>query len=279
MKTVKFFIALSAAFTAAFAQGISAQKSDTPKESVEFSSEEASYQKFKEGGVYLHSFRGDVKFTLHGKEISANAGDLLPSENFAFEASEGARVSIALSNRISFYVEGPAKMSVAEFKQVHPFRSFLTDERESTRSKLRLRIESGNFYFAKLTSRPTSHFEIETKMGVFEPRGKSFIVICREGENRLTFIEGQGSVRPNGGDEKFAQAGQTAFLRAASGKSSVELELRQTPVTLEQHYSEELKVSRFVLSSIEFFFDAEKNMSARKLILPDFFLGDAAYTR
>lgn len=257
-----------------------AQKDISTKRDSNLSAQAEKSSNFDEGVLYLHSYRGDLKFTLHGKEISMKAGDLIPAKDFAFEAGDGARISIALSNRVSFYVEGPAKMKIKEFGQVQPFRSFLTDERESTRSKLKLFLEEGKFYFAKLPSRPTSLFEIETPQGSIDPRGTSFIFVCKKNENSVTFVEGQGIIRASGSEkEKFVQAGQTAFLKKIQESNYVDVELRQTPVTLEQRYSDELKVSRFVLASIEFFFAGEKNIRARKLILPDFFLGDAAYTR
>ena len=237
----------------------------------------ADSDKMSEGMVYIHTSRNSPQFKRYGKEIKVSREDLIPANGLSIECEEGQYLTIVFSNRTALYVPGKASICIEDFKQVRPFRSFLTDEREATRSSINLKIDFGKCYFTSLIPRPMSILRIKTPFGTLEPHSNAFVLNCQTSSMDASLIEGHAAFFGMDGKRDFIQQKQTGIVEKAQSHDMYPLKIEPLSITLSSKYSPDLSLSKMALQTVDFRFDANGKMEASRLIPKEFLIRRGKY--
>lgn len=233
---------------------------------------EKSADNLSQGYVYVHTLRNSPSITQNGVKIGAKRHDFLPANGLEVETLDGQCATLILSNRTAIFVKGKAKFAIENFEQILPFESQITDEYEAEHSQLRISVDYGDIYLAMLSPRPTSRTLVKTKFGVIEPKATAMCISCDEKASKFAIINGQATFCGLDNKRDFIQQGQIGIVEAAESKEMYPLKIEPIDILQEEKYEEQLQLCKLAIQSVEFKFDKNAKISARRLVPKDFFL-------
>ncbi len=225
-----------------------------------------------DGMVYIHTARNSPKFSRGGSVLNLSQEQLIKAGGLSVDSGGKQCAILVLSNRIALYLAPNTKLLIKEFKQTLPFRSFLPDTAEASRSMLELYVESGELAAYGLNPRVTSRLRIKTPSGTFEPRATSFIVKVTNDSVNFMLLQGRATFYGPDGKSDFIQSGQSGTVLKSDSKRLYPLKIFDNTLVDEERESDKISMCKNALRSIEFFFDADNTMKARKLLSKDFFM-------
>lgn len=229
------------------------------------------------GKLFVHTARGYPLFTINGVETHLEAGDFVDAKGVSVETAGDQCLTLIFSNKTAIYVNGPSKFTIEKFDQMQPFPPLMRDESESSRTTLRMSIESGELYVSALRPRPSSKFIIKTKFGIFEPLSKAFKMTADADAVRMDLLDGQARFFTLTDKSDFLQAGQTGTVDAKSGDLKYPLLAKVLPMSEADKYWIKIDYARIAATCVLFILDDENRLTATKVIPKEFFLRTPKY--
>ncbi len=230
-----------------------------------------------EGMAYIHTARNTPKIT-RPNNTNIDADTLVKAEGLSIECGAKQSAVLVLSNRTALYVTENTKLEIEHFRQAIPFRSFLPEENESTRTCLRLRVDNGEVVVLSLKPprQSRSLFSVKTKHGSFElnelESARAFSIKASENDSRFTLTSGSANFIDSNEKKFFIKNGDYCLVSNTDKASKQKVETKTFTVLEGEAVQKKLSICKIAQRSIEISVDINNNGRARKLLSPDIFI-------
>ena len=237
----------------------------------------STYGGVRNGSVVFHTIRNNPEISSNNNSQQITIGSIVEAEGLKIVCKKNQYVSLKFSNEVVIEILPETSVKINSFKQIQPFAQNHSYERENSESNLSITLIKGKINLISKEQKALSTFDISTSLGKLSIKGKSFILSDDNDSVEIVVIEGMATYNSPNGKKDFVRNKQRGKVSKETINQNFPLAIDRIGMLEEQQYQKELAPCHQVQDSILFEFDANKKLTAKRIIFKEFLLRPTKY--